>query len=196
MPRLENECGEEKRRGKKFRFNLKKSRELYLFTEISNESIQELVEDIRELDAVKKKSPIHLFIHSPGGDMASGFALIDVIQGCKCPVYTYALGEICSMAPAIFVAGTKRFISRHTYVMLHPVSCGAIDYVEFAKSRIRNAEAAEKMYDSYFKERTKLPRKLYEKAKYTELWLTAEEAIKYKIADGYYEGKHDNRTTA
>ncbi len=159
-----------------------KYREVYLFSDINNETIQKLVEDIRELDNDTKKRPIHLLIHSPGGDMASGFALIDTILNCQCEVYTYALGEICSMASAVFVAGKKRFVSQHTYAMLHPCSVGAEDRVEFAKSRIKNAEASEKMYDEFFLSRTGMRKKVYMQSKYKELWLTADETIKYGIA--------------
>lgn len=160
----------------------KKSREVYLFSEIDCENIQKLVEDIRELDRDKKRRTIHLMMHSPGGEMSSGFALIDTILSCKCKVHTYAMGEICSMAPAVFVAGERRFVAPHTYVMLHPCSVGAIDYTEFAKSRIRNAEAVEKMFDEFFLGRTKIPKKLYMQSKYKELWLTPTETIKYGIA--------------
>lgn len=179
---------EQKKRGITNPFLPKKHRELYLFDEVNSETVRTLIEEFRELDRDKKKRPIHLLMNSPGGDLSSGFALIDVILNSKCDVYTYAFGEICSMAPAIFVAGDKRFITEHTYVMLHPVSGGAIDYVEFMKSRIKNIEAAEKMYDDYFMARVQLPKKLYDKAKYTELWLTSQEALKYKIATDVYKG--------
>jgi len=170
-------------RKKKRKINKRpKSREIYLFDEISSETVRDTIEDIRYLDKDKRKRAIHLFLHSPGGEMSSGFALIDIMLNCKCPIYTYALGEICSMAPAIFVAGVKRFISKHTYTMLHPPSICAIDYNEFAKSRIRNAEASEKLYDEHFLNRTNMPKKLYMKSKYKEIWLTAEESIKYGIA--------------
>ncbi len=86
------------------------------------------------------------------------------------------------MAPAVFVAGTRRFVSQHTYTMLHPPSVFAIDYAAFAKSRIKNADAAEKLYDKHFLSRTKMPKKLYMQSKYKELWLTSEETIKYGIA--------------
>lgn len=167
----------------------KRSRELYLFSEINAETVQDLVKNLRELDKDRAKRPIHLLLHSPGGEMSSGFALIDTILQCRCPVYTYALGEICSMAPAIFVTGKKRFIAAHTYVMLHPCSIGAVDYTEFAKSRIRNAEAAEKMFDAYFLTRTKMPKKLYMQSKYKEIWLTPEETIKYGIATELVKGE-------
>lgn len=159
-----------------------KNREVYLFNEINNETIQPLVEEIRELDRDKRKRVIHLFIHSPGGDMSSGFALIDTILNCHCDVYTYAMGEICSMASAIFVAGKKRFIAQHSYVMLHPCSVGTDDRVEFAKSRIKNAEASEKMYDEFFLNRTGMRKKTYMQSKYKELWLTSTETVKYGIA--------------
>jgi ATP-dependent Clp protease protease subunit len=169
------------RKGRKNTVN-KKNRIVYLFEDINEESSMETVRDLVELDQDKKKRPIKIYICSPGGDCGYGFAIIDILLHMKCNTIGIAVGEICSMAPAIFVACKERYISEHSFVMLHPVTVGTGDYVKFAKARVLNAEVVENMYDEFFLKRTTIPKKFYIQAKDKELWLNAEEAIKYGIA--------------
>ena len=162
-----------------------KTRMLHLFDEIERDTIQEVIKGLLELDRDKKKRPITLYICSPGGSVEAGFALIDVLEKCKCTVKTVALGEICSMAPAIFVVGKKghRYIGKRAQVMFHPVTTGYHDYIKFAESRIKNGRKVEEMYDRLILEKTKIPKEVYQEAKDKELWLGSQEAIKYGIAD-------------
>ena len=170
------------RGGNQFFPRINKDRTVYFFEEVTSQSANLLIESLLELDRDKKKRPITMYICSPGGDCGSGFAIIDIIHTLRCPVRAVAVGEICSMAPAIFVACKERLITPHTYVMLHPVSTYSSDYVQFAKSRLKQAEDLEEIYDSYFFKRTSIPKDVYNKCKNSELWLTAAEAIKYGIA--------------
>ncbi len=172
----------EARKGKK---NLtdKKQRVVYLFDAIDEETSLEVVRDLIELDQDKKKKPITFYISSPGGYCSYGFAIIDVLERMKSHTKAIALGDVCSMAPGIFVACKERLITPHAFIMLHPVSSGAEDYVKFAKTRIQNAVEVEKMYDEYFLAKTNIPRRLYyRKARNNEWWMTAKEAVKYGIA--------------
>lgn len=159
-----------------------KSRTLFIFEDINKDTSRKFIEKILELDIDKKKRPIKIYLCSPGGSCAYGFAMIDAITRCKCKTIGIATGEVCSMSPAIYVACDERKITGHTFIMLHPEYTGFSDYIEFAKSRLKNAEEVEKMYDEYFLSRTKIPKKKYDEAKNKELWLTVNEAIKYGIA--------------
>jgi ATP-dependent Clp protease protease subunit len=161
---------------------ISKDRTLYLFDEITSQTAYELIENLVEMDKDRKKRKITLYLCSPGGECGAGFAIVDIIRRMKCPVKAIAIGEICSMAPAIFVACEERVISENSFVMLHPVSTYSSDYVSFAKSRLKQAEDVEKLYDNFFLTRTRIPKKVYRACKNSELWLTANEAIKYNIA--------------
>lgn len=163
-------------------------RHIYLFDEIGPESSEEL---IRKLHYLEKKSnkPITVFINSPGGGCADGFAIIDALLLSKCLIITVAIGEICSMAPGVFIAGKKRYVTEHTLIMFHPITTYSSDYISFAKSALKNAEKIEAVYDKYILDRTKFPKRLLQSAKNKEVWLTAKEAIDYGIAHGYYKGE-------
>lgn len=191
-----------------------KRREIYLFDEIDTFSVQSTIEDIKYLESISRKeqleetteigeqttintkiktykqsSPITLYLNSPGGSIDDGFALIDVIKNSICPIKIIGLGIVASMACAVFVVGSKgmRLISKNTFLMLHPARGGGNDdYVKFQKSRLEQAEEAEKIYDKLILAHSEIPEDIYKKAKDTELWLPANEVIKYKLADSYY----------
>ena len=174
----------EKKR-KKHKTTRIKSRILYLFKEISSENVERIIARLLELDKDRKRRPITMYINSPGGEIGAGFALIDIMEKCKCPIKTIATGEVASMAVPIFLAGTmgQRYISKHTFLMLHPGSTGVGDYISFAKSRILNAEELEKMYNNYVISRSNIPKRILTEAKSKEKYLTAKECLKYGLAD-------------
>ena len=178
-------CSEEERKLCELR---DETRHIYLFDEIGPESAEEFIRTLHHLEKRNNK-PITVFINSPGGGCADGFAIIDAILASKCLIKTVAIGEICSMAPGVFIAGKKRYITKNTFVMFHPITTYSSDYIQFAKSALKNAENIELVYDKYILERTKMPKRLLQQAKNKEVWLNAKETIEYGIAHGYYEGE-------
>jgi ATP-dependent Clp protease protease subunit len=163
-------------------------RHIYLFDEIGPDSSEEFIKKLHYLEK-KSKKPITVFINSPGGGCADGFAVIDALLLSKCLIITVAIGEICSMAPGIFIAGKRRYVTEHTFIMFHPITTYNSDYIQFAKSALKNAEKIEEMYDKYILERTKMPKRLLQSAKNKEVWLNSKEAIEYGIAHSYYKGE-------
>jgi len=174
-----------KKKQKKHKTIRTKSRILHLFNEINSESVEKIIIKLLELDKDRKRRPITIYINSGGGSTDAGWALVDIMEKCKCPIKTIGVGEICSMAVPVLLAGNqgRRYISKRAFVMIHPISIGAKDYLSFAKSRILNAEQVEKIYDDYVLDRSNLPKKILEEAKTKEKWLTAKEALKYGLAD-------------
>ena len=163
------------------------SRCIYLFDEIGPDSSEEFIKKLHYLEK-KSKKPITVFINSPGGGCADGFAIIDALLLSKCPITTVAIGEICSMAPGVFIAGKRRLVTEHTFIMFHPITTYSSDYIQFAKSALKNAEKIEEMYDKYILARTKMPKRLLQSAKNKEVWLSSKESIEYGVAQGYYKG--------
>jgi len=65
---------------------------------------------------------IQIILNSPGGYCDAGWAFIDLMGWCKNPITTIALGEICSMATSIFIAGDNRVMSTNCSAMIHQFS--------------------------------------------------------------------------
>lgn len=69
-----------------------------------------------------ERTPIKLFINSPGGELIEGFPLISAIELSKTPVYTVNIGEWCSMAFLIGITGHKRFSLPYMTFLMHEAS--------------------------------------------------------------------------
>lgn len=132
-----------------------RDRRLYLYGEIGamdydlfgGDSVTGwLVEQIMTFNRVDKDTPPHkrrpirLYINSPGGDLVEGTALISAIELSKTPVYTVNIGQWCSMAFLIGIAGAKRFSLPNATFLMHDGTSGAFgstskvqDQMEFEK---------------------------------------------------------------
>ena len=65
------------------------------------------------------KEPIHIYINSTGGDAISTLGLVDIISRIDIPIYTYNIGLCYSAAFFLFLAGKKRFTTKHALFMYH-----------------------------------------------------------------------------
>lgn len=105
----------------------------YLSDEIDNKSIGAmcfnllvmLSKDDKEEKEKKDftRKPIHIYVNSFGGSVYDMWALIDIIQNSKTPIYTYCTGMAMSAAFLIFIAGHKRFMSLNATLLYHQSSC-------------------------------------------------------------------------
>lgn len=69
-----------------------------------------------------QREPIQIYINSFGGEVYDMWALIDIIENSKTPIYTYCTGYAMSAAFKIFLSGHKRFATRHATFMYHQMS--------------------------------------------------------------------------
>lgn len=69
-----------------------------------------------------KREPIKIYINSYGGNLYDMWSLIDIILNSKTPIYTYCKGYAMSAGFKIFLAGHKRFVSKHATLLYHQLS--------------------------------------------------------------------------
>ena len=96
------------------------SRIIVLDEEINQVTAGEVIQQMMVLAAESDRA-ITLIINSPGGEIQSGMAVIDVMTSLPCTVKTVTLGMSASMAAVIAAAGTKghRYISQNSRMMIH-----------------------------------------------------------------------------
>ena len=143
--------------------------------------------DINRIDKVvapEERKPIYLFINSPGGEVDEGFPLVSAIELSKTPVYTINIGEWCSMAFLIGIAGTKRFSLPYMTFLMHEAS-------GFSMGKISN-QADKIDFDRMFNERvikqlilkhSTMTADEYDKVSSKEFYMLPEEALKYGFID-------------
>ena len=133
------------------------------------------------------KSDIHFYINSPGGSITSGLAVYDTMQFLRCDVATYCVGQAASMGAVLLAGGKagKRFLLGNNRILLHqPMISGEligpatdldIEAQEILRLRAR-------LYDILARHTGQTAEKV-EKDCDRNLWLSAEEAIEYGLAD-------------
>lgn len=153
--------------------------------EINNEMAVSVVAQLRYLESQDKEKPITMFIQSPGGDVAAGYAIIDTMNDIKCPVHTVAMGMTASMAVTIFLNGKKgeRSVYKHTELLVHQPLGGAQGQISDME---RNVKHGIKLKDQLAKEYSKLTgielKKMVEMMDRDTI-LDAQECIKLGLAD-------------
>jgi len=131
-----------------------------------------------------ERKPINLNISTGGGSVYDTFALIDMIESCKTPVYTYGYGQVMSAGLFLFLAGHKRFCGKHTTFMYHESSTRMDDYGTVLTSRVIELNRIESTLDNMLTSKTKVTEKMIKKWYETrEVYLSSEDALKLGIVN-------------
>ncbi len=167
------------------------SNNIHLFMEdFNNKSVKPVIEWIlRKNLAPTKDRPKHLtlMINSPGGQIHSAFALIDVMKGSKIPIHTVGLGMIASCGLLTFIAGEKGFrtITPNTSILSHQYSWGSYGKEHELLARVREFELSTERMLAHYKSCTGMTEKQIRQhlLPAEDVWLSADEAIKHSLAD-------------
>ena len=169
--------------------SLSESNYLMFFKEFTLDNASTAVEFIITKNLIEKNRPkmIKMLINSPGGDVASCFSIVDTMKGSKIPVYTYGLGEIASCGLLAFVAGRKgsRFITENTSILSHQFSWLSFGKEHELMATVKEFNNTSMRILNHYKKCTGLSEKDIKKYLLPpeDVWLTAQEAVKYGLAD-------------
>lgn len=177
-----------------------KKRDLLLFGRISPETVKDVAKEIFEInndDQQKeetyqnwKREPIRIFIHSFGGSVYSGLALVDLINQCKTPVHTICVGACMSMAMWIWLAGERRLIGKNGTLMFHDISTASTGKTEEISQDLEEAVRLQKMLVEEITKKSAIKAETLQDyiSRKAEWYISAKEALQLKLADGYYHG--------
>lgn len=161
-----------------------------LYDEIHSGNTSDAIEFILKKCLMPTKNrPKHLtiIINSPGGDVTSAFALIDIMMGSSIPVYTLGLGQISSAGLLIFMAGAKghRTLTPNTSILSHQFSWGTEGKEHELLAAVKEYNLTSKRMLNHYKNCTGLTDAKIKKILMpsSDVYLDAHEAIEYNIAD-------------
>ncbi|MCG5449064.1 ClpP family protease [Micromonospora hortensis] len=105
---------------------LLRERIVFLGSEVTEESANQICAQILLLAAEDDDRDIYLYINSPGGSVSAGMAVYDTMRYVRNDVATLALGFAGSMGQFLLCAGTagKRYALPHSRIMMHQPSGG------------------------------------------------------------------------
>lgn len=166
----------------------------YLFNDdVTPDSVSKCIRFILEKNLSYKQlgnlnpEVLHILINSEGGDLSAALALTDVMRSSAIPIQTYGLGTIASAGLMIFMAGEKecRIITRNTSILSHQYSAGMVGKEHELYATVKEFKLTTEKVLNHYLEHTNLSKRMIKKylLPQTDVWLTAEEAVKYGIAD-------------
>ena len=166
---------------------LLKDRIVFLGGPLDDETANLIIAQMLFLSNEDSKNDIHFYINSPGGSITAGVAIYDTMQFLRCDVATYCVGQAASMGAMLLTGGKtgKRFLLANSRVLLHqPLITGvlqgpATDLDIEAKEILR---LRARLYNILAEHTGQNPEKI-EKDCDRNLWLEAQEAIKYGLVD-------------
>lgn len=164
-------------------------RKLFLTTDVEQLSIADIVRHILQINKedkeipIDKRQPILFYVTSNGGELDSGFELIDVIQNSKTPVYTINLGYQYSMGFLIGLAGHKRFATKNAKFLMHDGSNFIYNSSAKAQDQMKFQRKIEERVKEYIISRSKLTESEYDSKLRVEWYLFADEAKEKGFVD-------------
>lgn len=156
---------------------------------------------------VNPKKPIVVHMKSGGGYYGQGMAIYDTIRACPCPITILNYTEASSMTSIILQAANKRVMMPHSHFMFHDGSLVVDGTMKQVKSALNFEKRSEtimmNIYSACMHEHGVYANKPYKTIKAwlrnqmdkkEDVYLTAEEAVKYGFADEIFDYNWANLT--
>ena len=167
-------------------------RKVYIQSEIDDELACSFEQQIQYLLSEDHKKPIDIYISTPGGSVAAGLHIYDVLKSIRVDTAIWGRGVVASMGAIILAGGQKgrRYLLPHAKVMIHePLIAGGA--TGSATSIQRTAESimeTKKLTVDLLAGDTGQSKEAIEKAIAFDNYMNAREAVTFGIADKIVSG--------
>ena len=163
------------------------ARRLFIFDAIDSNSANDIIRKLWYLELTEPGKPILIVINSPGGSVDAGLAIWDQVHMISSPVTTLVSGLAASMGSilSLCAAPGRRFATPYSRFMLHqPLLAGVVkgqatDLEIHAREILKTKDQLIQIYV----DKTGKDFKTIEKAIDRDMWLTAQEALDFKLID-------------
>ena len=162
----------------------------YIFGDsVSAKSADQLIHSLTRWSRTNPGCEMEIVINSPGGDIISGFAIVDFIKSLRDSghnIRTHAIGMAASMGGVLLQAGTTRSMGSNAMLLIHQGGLGAVGNYGEVKDRVKLMEIFHERILDLFVERAdgKVSRATLKKNwERQDWWLTAKEALKLGLVD-------------
>jgi ATP-dependent protease ClpP protease subunit len=193
-----------------------KNREIYLAGEVDAEleppdvepgveyvMANKFIKNLRFLSS-NSKDPILIHMKTCGGYWEEGMAIYDAIQFCPCFVVILSYTHARSMSSVILQAADSRVLMPNSYVLMHHGGLGFDGEYQkvMAQMEWTKKVQSETMVNIYADRMKRTPHSKYKKwgpkrikdmlmgemAKKIDVFLTADEAVSWGLADAVFDG--------
>lgn len=169
------------------------SNEIYFYDDVTRQSIFNLNKQISDVSKtlsilqnqynLSTNPTINLYVSSDGGKVFPALSSVDRIKNCKIPVDTYVEGLVASAATLISVVGRRRYISKNAFLLIHEVRSEFWGNFSEFQDENKNMELLMRCIKKIYLEHTKLKENELSDILKHDIYLDANEALKYGLVD-------------
>lgn len=161
-------------------------RKLFLISEVTAETMNDLLMQLMYLEAQDSEEPVVLYINSPGGEVTSGLAVYDFMRMMKRPLITICTGTAASMGAVLFLGADKRYMLPHSKIMIHDASYGKANFSGLKPDELQvhldDLRKVSHITAGIIAERTGQPLETVESYTRKDSFFDSEEAMKFGLA--------------
>ena len=161
---------------------------IYLSGPIEVETSETVCKEIIEYNISGKTDHIQMIINSSGGSCPDGFAIIDIMEWSRIPIFTTGIGMIASMALLVFMTGTRgrRVITPRTSMLSHRYSSMTWgNHSQLLATRKEQDLEHDRIVDHYLRYSGIQSKEELEEylLRDVDTWLAPDEAVKFGLVD-------------
>lgn len=172
---------------------LLESRVILVAEPVSSELAEDVVGRLLLLDAEDDKSPIDLYINSPGGSVDAGFAVYDMARFITAPVRCICTGLTASAAVLVLLGAPKkhRLSLPNARFLIHQPSGGVRGSVADVKIEADEILKIRKRINALISDETGQPIEKVDEDTSRNRWLDAEQAVEYGLVTKIVKSKKE-----
>jgi ATP-dependent Clp protease protease subunit len=167
---------------------LLKDRIIFIGQPISDELANLIIAQLLFLESEDPKKDIYIYLNSPGGLVSAGLAIYDTMQYVKPDISTICIGQTASMAAVLLCAGTKgkRLSLPNSRILLHQPIGGVQGQATDIEIHAREIVKLKGVINRIIAKHTGMDISKVEKDTERDYFMSAEEALAYRIIDSIY----------
>lgn len=132
---------------------------------------------------VEERTPIKIFIDSPGGDVTFMWSIINLIEMSKTPVWTINYCTAYSAAAEILASGHERYALKGSHVMVHSGNCQYSGQADVVESTKKYFDQVIKKTTDHLLDRTQINSRVFKKKASLDWYMNEDEALENGIID-------------
>ena len=162
---------------------------IFLGTPVTEDIANLIVAQLIHLESEDPDKDISMYVNSPGGSVYAGLAIYDTMQFIKPDVQTICVGVAMSMGALLLSGGAqgKRMALPNAKILIHQVSGGFSGQATDIEIHAKEIIDIRRRLDEIIAKHTGQPLEKVAKDTERDYFMSAEEAVEYKIVDRVLE---------
>ena len=164
---------------------------IFLGTPVTDDIANLIVAQLIHLESEDPDKDISMYINSPGGSVYAGLAIYDTMQYIKPDVQTICVGIAMSMGALLLGGGAagKRMATPNSKILIHQVSGGFQGQATDIEIHAREIIDIRRRLDEIIAKHTGQDIERVKRDTERDYFMSAEEAVEYKIVDRVIENR-------